>query len=60
MQLVEIEFIVFFHPIGTMGLWRMDKENHRAGIGYLPDHEYQGRGLASEALHAILAYGFNE
>lgn len=45
--------------IGTMGLWRMDKENHRAEIGYLLDPEYQGRGLALEAMHAILAYGFN-
>lgn len=45
--------------IGTMGLWRMDKENHRAEIGYLLDPQYQGMGLASEALHAVLSYGFN-
>jgi ribosomal-protein-alanine N-acetyltransferase len=43
-----------------MGLWRMDKENHRAEIGYLLDPEYQGRGLAAEALHAVLIYGFKE
>lgn len=45
--------------IGTMGLWRMDKENHRAEIGYLLDPEYQGRGIAAEAMHAVLNYGFN-
>jgi [ribosomal protein S5]-alanine N-acetyltransferase len=45
--------------IGTMGFWRMDKENHRAEIGYLLDPAFQGIGLAGEAIHAVLGYGFN-
>lgn len=48
------------NAIGTMGLWRIDKEHHRAEIGYLLDPAYQGRGLAGEALQAVLTYGFNE
>jgi ribosomal-protein-alanine N-acetyltransferase len=46
--------------IGTMGLWRMDKENHRAEIGYLLDPEFQGLGMAAESMHAVLKYGFQE
>jgi [ribosomal protein S5]-alanine N-acetyltransferase len=45
--------------MGTMGLWRMDKENHRAEIGYLLDPGYHGRGIAAEAMHGVLNYGFN-
>jgi ribosomal-protein-alanine N-acetyltransferase len=45
--------------IGTMGFWRMDKENHRAEIGYLLHPDYHGKGIASEALHGILPYAFN-
>lgn len=46
--------------IGTVGFWRIDKEHHRAEIGYLLDPAYQGKGLAGEALQAALSYGFNE
>lgn len=44
--------------VGTVALWRMIPEHHRAEVGYglHPDHWQQG--LASEALAAVLDYGF--
>jgi ribosomal-protein-alanine N-acetyltransferase len=44
--------------IGTIGLWRFDKPNHRAEIGYMLLPDYWGQGFATEALKVILAYGF--
>lgn len=46
--------------IGTIGFWRLDKTNHRAEIGYLLHNDYWGKGIATEAMHAVLPYGFNE
>lgn len=45
--------------IGTIGFWRIDKENHRAEIGYLLHPGYHGKGIASEALQGVLPYGFD-
>lgn len=45
--------------IGTITIWRIDKVNHRGEIGYLLAPEQQGKGLMSEALQAVLNYGFN-
>lgn len=44
--------------LGTIGLWRMIPEHHRAEIGYglHPDHWQQG--IMSEAMVAVLAFGF--
>lgn len=44
--------------IGTMGLWRFIKANHRAEIGYTVHPHYWNLGIASEALQAVLTYGF--
>ena len=46
--------------VGTIGLWRFDKENHRAEIGYMLEPGLQGKGLMSEALQAVVDYGFRE
>ena len=45
--------------IGTMGIFNINQDNHRAEIGYMlhPDHWRQG--LVSEALQAAVDYGFN-
>ena len=45
--------------VGTICYWRLQKEHHRAEIGYnlLPD--YHGKGIASEAMKSVLDYGFN-
>ena len=45
--------------IGNMGLWRVDKEHHRAELGYVLHPEHQSKGYASEAMKAILHYGFH-
>jgi ribosomal-protein-alanine N-acetyltransferase len=45
--------------IGNIAIWRIDKEHHRAEIGYALHPEHQSKGYASEALKAILDYGFH-
>jgi ribosomal-protein-alanine N-acetyltransferase len=45
--------------IGNMGIWRIEKEHHRAEIGYALHLSHQSKGYASEALKAILHYGFH-
>lgn len=44
--------------IGTLGYHRIDKENHRAEIGYMlhPDHWH--KGLMKEGVTKVLDYGF--
>lgn len=44
--------------IGTIHLWKISRENHRAEIGYLLDPAFQGQGLMHETLRAVLHYGF--
>lgn len=50
------------HPslIGTIGFWRIEKENYRAEIGYLLHPSWQGLGMMTEALHAVLLFGFQQ
>jgi len=44
--------------IGTIGYVNIHKENYRAEMGYLLSREYHGRGIMTEALKAIINYGF--
>ncbi|MCC6521692.1 MAG: GNAT family N-acetyltransferase [Polyangiaceae bacterium] len=44
--------------IGTAGFWRWDKPHAHAELGYLLAPEHWGRGLVSEAVGAIIAFGF--
>jgi ribosomal-protein-alanine N-acetyltransferase len=44
--------------IGNIGLWRIIKEHHRAELGYALHPEHQSRGYATEAMKAVLQYGF--
>jgi ribosomal-protein-alanine N-acetyltransferase len=46
--------------IGTVGLWRMIKEHHRAEIGYTLHPGYWHKGYMNEALAVVLDYGFKE
>jgi ribosomal-protein-alanine N-acetyltransferase len=45
--------------IGSICLWNIFKEESKAEIGYelLPD--FQGKGIAQEAIFTVLDYGFN-
>ena len=46
--------------IGSSAIFHMDLIQARAEIGYSLRPDWQGRGLASEALQLILGYVFNE
>jgi ribosomal-protein-alanine N-acetyltransferase len=46
--------------IGTMGLWRLIKENYRAEVGYMLLPEFWKKGLANEALLKVIEYGFDK
>jgi [ribosomal protein S5]-alanine N-acetyltransferase len=46
--------------IGNIGLWRIDKENHRGEIGYMLEPSHQGKGIMYEALQKVIEYGFRE
>ena len=43
---------------GSVGLWRFEKEHFRAEIGYAMMPEYNGKGYMTEAIQAVLKYGF--
>ncbi len=45
--------------IGNISFWRMEKEHFRAETGYVLHPEHYGKGIMSEAMQAILQYGFN-
>lgn len=48
------------HPkfIGNICLWRIQKENYRAEVGYMLHTTWHGKGIMQEALAAVLGYGF--
>lgn len=46
--------------IGTIAFWRIDKENHRAEIGYMLYPSMQKKGIMNEALQSVLQFGFTE
>ena len=45
--------------IGSCGFLNMLPKHHRAEIGYELHQEYWGKGIASEALEAVIKYGFH-
>lgn len=46
--------------MGIIGLYRIQAENHRAELGYMLLPGYHGKGYATEAIAAVLAYAFEE
>lgn len=46
--------------IGTIGFWRIVKDHHRAEIGYMLKPEYWNKGYISEAINAVINYGFQK
>ena len=46
--------------IGTCGYTTLTPEHDRAEIGYVLNPGYWGTGIASEAVRAVLAFGFRE
>lgn len=46
--------------LGIIGHYRIKPEHYRAEIGYMLLPEYHGKGIASEAIKAAVAYGFDQ
>lgn len=46
--------------IGLIGLYRIEPENYRAEIGYMLLPEHHGKGIITEAVNLVNAYGFDE
>ncbi len=44
--------------IGLISFHIINKQHHRAEIGYMISPEYQGKGLISEGIKTLLQYGF--
>lgn len=45
--------------IGTICLWNLNEEENKVEIGYELNPEYQGKGIAKEAVEKIIDFGFN-
>src|SRR5690606_13294869 len=46
--------------IGIIGNFRIELENYRGEIGYMLLPEFTKQGIASEAVAAVIKYGFEE
>lgn len=46
--------------IGSICLWNFSEDKKKAEVGYDLDPEFQGKGIMSEALKAVLDFGFNQ
>ncbi|WP_158729947.1 GNAT family N-acetyltransferase [Flavobacterium sp. I-STPA6A] len=46
--------------IGIIGHYRIKPEHYRAEIGYMLLPDYQKRGIITEAVKAVVHYGFND
>ena len=44
--------------VGNIGFWRMQPEHFRGEVGYMMHPAWNGKGLATEALQAIMNFGF--
>jgi len=45
--------------IGDVGFYDYEEKHNRAEVGYILGKNYWGNGIMSEALEAVLIYGFN-
>lgn len=45
--------------VGTAGFCQLDRENLRGEVGYSFAKTVWGQGLATEALHSLISYGFD-
>ena len=55
-----IQFKENTNIIGTAGFVQWDKENKEAEIGYALSQEYWNKGLITEAVNAIIKFGFHQ
>ena len=45
--------------IGLIGFWRIVKEHHYGELGYMLARDQWGKGYSSEAVGAVVCFGFN-
>ena len=46
--------------IGDFGIWRIERQNSRGEIGYILHPNYWGKGYMTEALNALIRFGFDK
>lgn len=46
--------------LGIIGHYRIKPEHYRSEIGYMLLPDYQGKGIITEAIKAVVAYGFDQ
>jgi ribosomal-protein-alanine N-acetyltransferase len=46
--------------IGDIGFYDFESKHSRAEVGYILGKDYWGKGIMTEALGAVLSYGFSE
>ena len=46
--------------IGSIGFWHTVPEHHRAELGYILHPDFWNQGIVTEALQAVLKYGFEK
>ncbi len=54
-----IEYKADGRLVGTCGYVKFDFENNSSEIGYVVNPHYQNMGIATEAVRAIIAFGFD-
>jgi len=47
------------HIIGGIGIWNFSKEDSTAEVGFELAPEHQGKGIMTEAFHAVIRYAFD-
>lgn len=45
--------------MGIIGLYRINKPNFRAEVGYILNPKFHGKGYVSEAIQLVIDFGFN-
>ena len=46
--------------LGIIGHYRIKPEHYRSEIGYMLLPDYQGKGIVTEAIKTVVAYGFDQ
>ncbi len=46
--------------IGSLGFNRISSENRKASIGYWITEEFQGKGIVTDCVKALISFGFKE
>lgn len=46
--------------IGNICIWNLEPDNHRGELGYSLLKSYRSQGFMTEAIQAVINFGFNE